>query len=57
MTWECHVGDSTEGTYDAILGRYILTALGLNMKTSKHIIESDYGPLKGYIEHLIDLGM
>ena len=25
MTWNCRVNDSVKGTYDMILGRYILT--------------------------------
>ena len=31
VTWKCHVDDSTKGSYDMILGRYILTQLGLNL--------------------------
>ena len=38
VTWNCHVGDSAKGRYDIILGRYILTALVLNLKLSEQII-------------------
>ena len=32
--WNFHVNDSTKVRYDIILGRYILTALVLNLKLS-----------------------
>ena len=47
MTWDFHVNDSAKGIYDMILSRYILTALGLNLKISPHIFEVDCGPFKG----------
>ena len=31
VTWNYHMYDSTNGRYDMILGRYILTYLGLNL--------------------------
>ena len=48
--------DSTKSRYDMILGRYILTALVLNLKLSNHFIESDDGPLKGSTAPMADLG-
>ena len=33
VTWKCHVDKSDKGRYDIILGRDILTELGLNLKT------------------------
>ena len=39
-----------------ILGRYILNALVLNLKSSDHVIESDDGTLKGSTAHMVDLG-
>ena len=39
-----------------ILCRELLTALGLNLKLSDHIIEADYGPFKGSTEPMVDLG-
>ena len=56
LTWNCHVDDSDKGRYDIILGRYILTALGLNLKFSEHIIEAYYGHLKGSTAPMVDLG-
>ena len=32
MMWNLHVDDSTKGRYDMILGRDILTELGLHLK-------------------------
>ena len=40
-----------------ILGRYILTALGLNIKFSDNVIEADDGPFKGSTAPMVDLGM
>ena len=37
VMWEFHMGDSTKGIYDMLLGRYLLTVLGLNFKCSKHV--------------------
>ena len=34
VTWECHADESSEIRYDMVLGRDILTAFGLNFKTS-----------------------
>ena len=39
--------DSNKGRYDMILGRAILTALGINLKFYERVIEPDDGPLKG----------
>ena len=38
--------DSYKGRHDMILGRDILTALGLNIKSSGHTIEAYDGPFK-----------
>ena len=56
MTWNCNVDDSTKGIYDTILGRYLLIDLGLNLKWSDHVIESDDGTFKGYMAPMVDLG-
>ena len=42
--------ESTKGKYNMILGQDILTELGLNLKLSEHVINSDDEPLKG-IQH------
>ena len=56
MMWNCCVDDSDKGRYDMILGRYLLTALWLNLKFSDHIIEADYGTFKGSTTPTVDLG-
>ena len=38
VTWECNVYDSTKHIYVMILGRDPLTALGLDLKLSEHVI-------------------
>ena len=38
-----------------ILGRYILTALWLNIELSDHAVESYDGPLKGSTAPMVDL--
>ena len=32
VMWKFHVDESTYGRYDMILGRYLLTAMGLDLK-------------------------
>ena len=46
MTWEWQANNSAKGSYNMILGRGILTALLLNLKDSKHVIEAGDIPLK-----------
>ena len=55
MTWYCHVNDFAKGWYGMILGRDLLTALGLNLKLSEHVTKSDYGPFKGSSAPMLDL--
>ena len=40
-----------------ILGRDILTELGLNLKSTKHVIEVDDGPFIGYTAPMVDSGV
>ena len=49
--------DSTNIIYDMILGRDILTSLGLNIKLSEHVIEADYGHFKGSTVPMVNMGM
>ena len=56
MTINCHVNDSAKGIYDIILGRDLLTELGLNLKFSNHVIEGNYVNFKVYTASLVDLG-
>ena len=46
VVWKFHVGDSTKGVHDMILGRYLLTALVLSLKNSRHAIKLVDKPLK-----------
>ena len=39
-----------------ILGTYILTELGINLKKIKHVIEADDGNFIGSTAHIVDLG-
>ena len=48
--------DSDKCTYDIILGRYLLTDLGLSLKLSHDVNEADYGPFKGSTAPVVDLG-
>ena len=56
VTWKCPVNDSTEVRYDIILGRDILTELGLNLKFFDHVIKAYDGNFKGYTEPMAGLG-
>ena len=56
VTCRCHVDDSAKGRYDMMLGWYILTQLGLNLKFSEHVIESGDGTFKGSTTPIVDLG-
>ena len=40
MMWECYMDNSSKGIHGIFLGRYILTASILNIKTPKYIIEA-----------------
>ena len=57
MTWECHVGEFSASIYDMILGRDILTALGLNHKNYKHGIGRFDGPFELCTAPMVNLGM
>ena len=56
VTWDFHVDESDKGRCYTILGRDILTALGLNLEFSKYFIKEYYGPLKGSMAPMVDLG-
>ena len=55
MTWECYVKYFTEGRYDMILCRGLLTDLGLYFKASKKVIEECNGPYKGLTASTVDM--
>ena len=52
--WECHVDESTKGRYNMILGRDILTELGLSLKFSEHVTIWGDGPLKCSASPMVD---
>ena len=56
VMWKFHVDYSAKGRYDIILGRDILTELGLDLKKSEHVIESYDGNFKGSTSPMVDLG-
>ena len=56
VTWNFHVDDTAKGRYDNILGRDLLTPLGLNLKFSDNVIEAYDGPFKESTEPMVDLG-
>ena len=47
VTWYFHVDESAKVIYDMILGRDLLTELGLNLKFYDYVIEEYYVPFKG----------
>ena len=55
VTWECHVYESINGIYDTILGRDLLTALGLDLKFSKNVILSREGTYEGCYAPMLDV--
>ena len=56
VTWKCRVDDSAKVRYDMILGRDILTELGLNLDFYEHVIEADSGHSIGSTTPMVDLG-
>ena len=56
VTQNCHVNDLAKSNYDMILGIYILTLLGLNLKLSEYTIEAYYLPLRGLSAPVVDFG-
>ena len=57
VTWNCHLDESAKGRHDMILGRDILTELGLNLKFSEHVIEGYDVPFNGSTTPMVDMGM
>ena len=48
--------NSAKGRYDMILGRDLLTELGLNLKFSNHITKANDAPFMGAMAPMVDLG-
>ena len=50
-----HVDNKTNSRYDMILGRDLLTTLGLDLKFSVNIIIGGVGPYEGCTSPMVDL--
>ena len=55
VSWKCHVNSSMNIIYDMILGRDLLTALGLDLKFSEDIIMGGDGTYEGCSTPMIDV--
>ena len=55
VTWKCHVNESTNDKYDMILGRYLLTALGLEIIFSENFMIGGEVPYKGWSVPMVDV--
>ena len=55
MKWKCHVDEYTKGRYYMILGRDLLTALGLDLKLSENVIIGGEGPYEGCYAPMVDI--
>ena len=53
---KCHVDEYAKGRYDMILAQDLISELGLNLKFSEHVIESDGGPFNRSTTPMVDLG-
>ena len=55
VTWKCHVGESTNGRTNMIIGRDLLTNLGLDQKFPDNIIIDRERPFKGCSASMVDV--
>ena len=55
MMWKFHLDDSTNGRYDMVLGRDLLTALRLDIKFSDNIIIGREVPYEGCSSSIVDV--
>ena len=55
VTWKCHKDNSTNGRYDMILGRDLITALGLDLNFSKIVKLGGEGPHEGCSAPMVDV--
>ena len=53
--WKFHVEKSTNSRYDMILVRYLLTALGLDIKFYDNVMIGGEGPYKGFSSPMVDV--
>ena len=56
VKWNGHVYEFTKIRYDMILGRGLLTVLGIYLELYNHIIEGGDGPFDSYTAPMVDLG-
>ena len=54
VLWKCHIDNKNNSRYDMILGRYLLTALGLDVKFSKFFIGGEW-PYEGGLAPMVYL--
>ena len=54
---ECYMGEYTESSYYSIWFRYLITALGLNLKLSEHIIKVNCGQFENFTVPMVYLDM
>ena len=55
VTWKFHVDESTNGRDYMILGRDLITALGLYLKFSENVIIGREGPCEGCYAPMVDV--
>ena len=55
MTWKFNVDVSTNGRYDMILGRDLLTSLGLDLNFYENVIIGGEGTYKGCSVPMVDI--
>ena len=54
VSWKCHLDKKTNSRYDMILGRDLLSALGLDLNFSQNLIIGGEGPYEGCLEPMSD---
>ena len=54
VSWKRHVDSKTNSRYDIILGRDLLTALGLDLRFSENIIICGEGTYEGCLTPMVD---
>ena len=55
VTWKCYLDDSTISRYDMIIGRDLLTALGLELKFYDPVIVGSKSPYEGCLSPMVDM--
>ena len=55
ISWKCHIDNYTSNRYDMILGRYLLTTLGLDLKFDENIVINVAVPYEGCLSPMVDI--